>query len=99
MLPLQSASISQKVLPAVYSVSLFFIWQAWNIEENVNICFVVTGQAYEIHLYWKMLCQGVDGGCLWSSGDLFHPKNIIFQSVNVVSVCEGQGTNVDVPEL
>lgn len=88
--PLQSASISQKVLPAVYqlySVYPPFIWQAWNIEENVNICFLVTGQVYEIHLYWWMLCQGVDGGCVWSCGDLFYPKSTLFWSVNVVSVC------------
>lgn len=63
------------------------IWQAWNIEENVNKCFLVTCQVYEIHLYWWMLCQGVDSGCMWSCGDLFYPESILFRSVNVVSVC------------
>lgn len=85
--PLQSASISQKVLPAVCSVPPPLIWQAWNIEENVNICFLVTGQVYEIHLYWWMQCQGFDGGCVWSCGDLFYPKSTLFWSVNVTSVC------------
>lgn len=88
---LQSASISQKLLPAVCCVPPHthppLIWQAWNIEENVNKCFLVTCQVYEIHLYWWMLCQGVDSGCMWSCGDLFYAESILFRSVNVVSVC------------
>lgn len=65
------------------------IWQAWNIEENVNICFLVTGQVHEIHLYWWTLRQGFDDGCVcvWSRGDLFYPKSILFWSANVKSAC------------
>lgn len=32
-----------------------FTWQTWTIKENVNICFLVTGQVYVVHLYWWML--------------------------------------------
>lgn len=49
-------------------LTALFIWQAWNMEENVNMCFLVAGQVYEIHLYQRMHCQGVDGRCVWSRG-------------------------------
>lgn len=32
------------------------------------MCFLVAGKVYEIHLYQRMPCQGVDGRCVWSRG-------------------------------
>lgn len=66
-----------------------FIWQAWNIEENVNKCFVVAGQVYEINLQYiggsfakELTAVACDLAVIY-----FIQKSILFLSVNVVVVC------------